>query len=1031
MKIALRRLCGCLGAFLLLWQSSGIGAFADETGGGDAGAAEHCHHADNCSQAAPSSLNLDLTSTTASVAFSGGCQQLPVNIDVAGVAQTVNPGQMLTPAQAVAAYQVLRGGEQNILLGIDGSAIGGSMVIGSHLANMLNSIVIPTGVTVVDRTSSLNLAGDITNSGTLLSVSTNPAVTAATISAANILNGQSGLLTTILPDGGLAGLGLSNFGNLVSNLSLNLNAINNIVNSGIISSAGNLSMTAGGSIENVMASPSAIVPVMQAAGTLSMLANQITNAGAIQSIYGNINVLSSMAAPNINITGTNGVMEALNGAINLRDALYTGSGNINLFGGDWLSEQLNFYTGTGTIMAQVGQVTGIKTSYAGAEHFSANTANLILGDHCITGDPTYANTGNITISGALTPNEDIAIIAGGSVLGDATASITTTGANITIVAGADILIGGGTGGQTVTNATGGVVSPVTYTFDNTRDGNIDFTPSSGTAITSGGGNVTLLANYVTAGTGNVWFKTTGTSIDTTNAGGSGGNILIVAGGQGGNAQSGSISQAVQIGAIATSGQTASGNVTIYTAAPVITGGNATYNTNGQLTSGSYPTSSNSYTFNSSGQINIAGNITTMGNGGAGDFNQGAAGTAGGAINIRAGNSITTSNLLSWGGGGGGGGPIGGGGGAGGNGGNISVTSDTGALTISGEVNSSGGGGGGTYSGGGGAGGTAGTIRLEATNNQVSVSRSILASSGGAGVNGFSPGGGGGGSFGGGGGGGGGFTASGGGGGNGAASGGGGAGSNSSFANGGGGGGGYLGAGAAGDAFIPFGGTGVDGNAGSVTSNFSYNPSNGVFGATGGAGGSSGAVNAGGTGSSSFVAGGGQGGAGGGNAGAGLNGNSITLVSNYGTAIEVMPNIIGGIVSLTNNAATNGLIFNSGTILSSYGGLTLTAATINNGSSITNYQSGNVTLTGSSAPATTAIINSGTINQNSSGSLTLSAGGTGSLLLRGSGTYTTNGGVTSILARSTGQSVSISNGSVINIAGGNPINISTPNLIFGK
>lgn len=737
MESVFRKFLSLAATVFILGQSIGQAALADETDG--ATAAHDCQHAESCGQnTVPGSVNLDLSSTAASVAFNGGCQsnQIPVNINVAGVAQTVNPGQMLTPAQAVAAYQVMRSGVQNILLGADGAAIGGSMVIGSHLAGMLNSIVIPTGVTVVDRTSTLNLAGNLTNSGTLLSVSTNPAVTTATISAANILNGQSGLLTTVLPESGLASLGYSN---LVSNLNLNLIAINNIINSGIISSAGDLSMSAGGSIQNIMASPSAAAPLMQAAGTLSMLAPQITNAGMMQSLYGNINVLSSLASPNINITGTNGVMEALNGAINFRDALYTGTGNINLFGGDWLSEQLNLYSGTGAILGQVGQVTGIKTSYAGAEHFSANTANLILGDHCITGDPTYANTGNITISGNISPSEALAIIAGGSILGDGTSSISSNFA-VTLVAGANITSGGGTGGETINNGSSGVVSPVSYVFDNTAGGNIDFTLSNqNPIIIATGSPITLLTNSNSSTTGNIWFPTSGTSVQTNNGSGNAGNILIVAGGSGGTAQSGAISSAIQTGALAAQSNGAGGNggsVTIYTAAPVITGGTATYNTNGGLTAGSYPTASSSYTINNGSSINVGGNITTSGGAGT----NGAAGVAGtnagsgGNVTISAG-TINTSSITTTGGqggtGGGNGAGAGGAGGNSGNAGNVTLTAENaisiGAITANGATGGAAGAG---VSGQGAQGGTPGIpgiVSVTSNSSSITASGTIAAS----------------------------------------------------------------------------------------------------------------------------------------------------------------------------------------------------------------------------------------------------------------------------------------------------------------
>ncbi|MBY0358316.1 MAG: hypothetical protein K2W82_09980 [Candidatus Obscuribacterales bacterium] len=141
MRTVFRRFLGIAGTVLILFQGTGQMAVADEASGGDA---PHCEsHPEGCAQT-PSSLNLDLSSTAASVVFSGGhTNPTSVNIDVAGTAQTVNPGQMLTPAQAVAAYQMLHSGVQNILLGMDGSAVGGSMVIGSQ-AVWSSALILPT-----------------------------------------------------------------------------------------------------------------------------------------------------------------------------------------------------------------------------------------------------------------------------------------------------------------------------------------------------------------------------------------------------------------------------------------------------------------------------------------------------------------------------------------------------------------------------------------------------------------------------------------------------------------------------------------------------------------------------------------------------------------------------------------------------------------------------------------------------------------------------------------------------------------------
>src|SRR5262249_2971794 len=154
--------------------------------------------------------------------------------------------------QAVAAYQVMHTGAQSIVLGAAGQATGGTVNIGNYLSQHLGNLVIPQGVSVIHNfanNQALNIAGALTNAGNFYAVSTNPASTMPAIAATNIMNQQSAMLTSILPQGGLPG-----YANAISNLNLSLSAINNIVNAGTIASAGTLSMTAGGSIINALPS---------------------------------------------------------------------------------------------------------------------------------------------------------------------------------------------------------------------------------------------------------------------------------------------------------------------------------------------------------------------------------------------------------------------------------------------------------------------------------------------------------------------------------------------------------------------------------------------------------------------------------------------------------------------------------------------------------------------------------------------------------------------------------------------------------
>src|SRR5262249_4400000 len=150
----------------------------------------------------------------------------------------ISAASVLTPGEYVAASQVLSSGRQSIVLGGAGASVGGSFVLTPQLSQNINNLVVPSGVTAIANAAllpTLHLSGDLTNSGNFYAVSTNPQFSTFTIQATNIFNQPGGLLTSVVPKSGLPG-----FSGLVSNVHLNLNAVQNIVNAGTISSSGNL-----------------------------------------------------------------------------------------------------------------------------------------------------------------------------------------------------------------------------------------------------------------------------------------------------------------------------------------------------------------------------------------------------------------------------------------------------------------------------------------------------------------------------------------------------------------------------------------------------------------------------------------------------------------------------------------------------------------------------------------------------------------------------------------------------------------------
>jgi hypothetical protein len=114
-----------------------------------------------------------------------------------------------------------------------------SITAGLSLARGLTEII------DVSKTPVLDLSGGLNNQGTIYLVSTNPLVRNVSISAQNILDGAGGVITTVLPSGGLAG-----YQSAIKDLSLTLVARDNIVNDGAITSADNLTALAGHTITN-------------------------------------------------------------------------------------------------------------------------------------------------------------------------------------------------------------------------------------------------------------------------------------------------------------------------------------------------------------------------------------------------------------------------------------------------------------------------------------------------------------------------------------------------------------------------------------------------------------------------------------------------------------------------------------------------------------------------------------------------------------------------------------------------------------
>jgi hypothetical protein len=615
--------------------------------------------------------SLDLASTRHTVT-AGNLQNFhPTAITAGGQSQNISASSLLTPAEALAVLQVLGGGNQSLVLSGKDAAQGGTLVVPQSLGSVFSSFVIPHGVSVTDIFSgnSLKLSGNLVNAGSLQVGAATSSI--ATINAANIYNLSGATLA------GSAGQ------NLV------LNAVGNINNAGTIASASSLILHAGGSIVNAGG-------ILQAANNVNLYAGNgsFSNFGSIVANQGSINFASSNLASLMALNSVGGALQALNGSINFRDPSYVGLNGIVLKGGDYFSQQLNLNSGCGTVLADVGQVTGEVNVDAGDAHFSSATQNLNIGNWNVGNDPFISNTGNINIGGvAPLHGADFFILAGGNITSSTagknidTSSTTANGGNVVLIAGA--------------NFTGGTIKGASLTGGDINLGNIGniTTTSNSTAthVKGNGGNVTLVAfsNFGNTQGGHVIMPSAG-SISTGGLGvGSNGSVTVVA-----QAQSTLATGAtIQLGNINTTGGTnvtsPSGSVTINTATPNATAAvPVIVNTGtGAITKGSFvggadqtgavatgTMTTNGANIGIRAGANVAGGPAIS----VGDINASNTGTgSGGAVTLIAGTTgaapnedISTSGITS------------NGAGAGFSGGNVTLISPT-QVAVNGAIDTSG------------------------------------------------------------------------------------------------------------------------------------------------------------------------------------------------------------------------------------------------------------------------------------------------------------------------------------------------------
>jgi len=428
--------------------------------------------------AAANAHDLALNSTAALYTAASLAGFTDMTINVGGKQMPVSIGTKLTGAELVAVQQKLADGGQDLVINSRGVATGGVFdinnanmtALSTAVGGQIGSLYISHGVKAVDSLSNLNLLGNLVNMGSIVLGADAGAKgqTLDTISAVNIYNGFGGSISSAL------------LGSLVPT-SIALDASSGFFNAGKIVSAFDLNISA----------------------------PNINNSGLLAATNGNVN-FSGGSGANINLNNTNGTVQALNGNINFNQAGYAGLSNINVVGGNFLSNQLNFNAGTGTIEANMDDVTGTINGTAGCAHVTTATTNMMLGKMDVSGDPTYYNTaGDITINAdiSVVGANDLAVIASGNIIGNSAGKITTGTGQLNLVAGANFVAPGPTTGSSLPGG-GGVATPVVIadsaltTKGSKTGGYIDLsgitltnkaTNSAISAVGTAGGNVLMVA----------------------------------------------------------------------------------------------------------------------------------------------------------------------------------------------------------------------------------------------------------------------------------------------------------------------------------------------------------------------------------------------------------------------------------------------------------------------------------------------------------------------------------------------------------
>ena len=403
--------------------------------------------------------------------------------------------------------------------------------IGSTITNSKNSTLI-IDVSKQATPGTYSYSGTFNNAGTVYLVSSNPNIHNAVLQASSIYNQMSGIITTVLPSKGLQG-----YSGLVQNLGLTLAATNYVLNSGTISSAAALNITAGAQVINAL--PQGVnsnqIPVMSALSGLSIVTPSLINAGQISAATGNINI-NSLINGNLYINNVAGSIAALNGNLNITTDLIAKT-NLTLLGGTVSALQVNMTTGNGLLDLQVDNLSGLLNVTAG-DGYVSTASNLRVGNIFFSGDPVVQSGGIIDFQ----PDPGSSVCTASGVFSGTSAiaecsSISTTGlqlnlsgsANLPDITSSSALIINAGSGITVGNISTAGSTVLRSTNGNIQTGNIstgNFGTSSYLQLQTGSGSIST-GDLNLGGGLFVYSGSTFNSGNTTVTGGLGVGIIAV------------------------------------------------------------------------------------------------------------------------------------------------------------------------------------------------------------------------------------------------------------------------------------------------------------------------------------------------------------------------------------------------------------------------------------------------------------------------------------------------------------------------